>query len=429
MAMITVLRLRAPGEAESEPAGEDGVTVMMADTPEDLLNHVAARPFDVVVVPAEIALTPYCNRLAASSGTHPLVVAASEKGHAVIDFETGEEKTDTVTGIVGDIIKRHAKVHDLATFPEEDPDPVMRVGGNGRVLYANEAGKKVLKAWGTDEGGVLPETWQEVVADSLASARITRRDVDLEGSDFTLACVPLPGADCANFYGVDITERKRTENAIQDANRKLNLLNSIIRHDLFNQITVLQGYLDLIRETGEGGPYLDRIAEAAARIRRQVEFGRDYQELGVRGPTWQAAGDEMNNAFLSLSPQGIRLECEVDPRLEVFADPLIGRVFYNLVDNTVRHSKGACTVRFSAEPSENGLSLIYEDDGPGIPEERKKDLFGWPSGKKRGLGMTLSSEILSLTGLSIREEGTAGQGVRFAIAVPPSRFRYREEHP
>jgi len=341
-----------------------------------------------------------------------------------------EGRETSIQGAIFDVTEQReaeTKIHDLAKFPEENPAPVMRIDRNGRIIYANEASGGLLEIWGTEEGGFVPETWQEVIAGSLASGRVKRRDVEVEGSDFTLTCVPVPVENYVNLYGVDITERKVMEIAVKDANRKLNLLNSIIRHDMLNQITVLQGYLELTGQTGEGGPYLDRIAGAAERIRRQVEFTRDYQELGVRGPAWQAAGVEMRKAFSSLSPQGIDLECEVDPRLEVLADPLLGRVFYNLVDNTMRHGKGAHTIRFSAEPSDSGLSLIYEDDGPGVPKERKEDLFRWPSGTEKGLGLTLSAEILSLTALSIREEGAPGQGARFVITVPPSMFRYREE--
>lgn len=334
-------------------------------------------------------------------------------------------------GAIFDVTERkeaERKIRDLAKFPEENPGPVMRVRRDGLVLYANRASHDLLRGWATGEGGLLPQTWREVVAGSLASGRIKRRDVAVDGSDFTITCVPVAEEGYANLYGVEITERKMMEIAVQDANRKLNLLNSIIRHDLLNQITALQGYIDLTEQSGEGGPYLDRIAEAARRIRRQVEFTRDYQELGVKGPVWQDACAIMRRAFASLSPPGIALECAIGPGLEIFADPLMGRVLYNLVDNTVRHGRGAHLIRLSAEPSEDGsISLVYEDDGPGIPDEKKKDLFRWSSGKDKGLGLPLSTEILSLTGLSIREEGRPGQGARFVISVPPSRFRYRQE--
>ncbi|MDD3111236.1 MAG: PAS domain S-box protein [Methanofollis liminatans] len=349
------------------------------------------------------------------------------RAQAVRDAEGRET---SIQGAIFDVTEQKeavAKIRDLAKFPEENPGPVMRISRGGRILYANGASRDLLKTWGTEEGGVLPETWREVVASSLSSERIKRRDVAVDGSDFTITCVPVAGADYANLYGIEITERKVMEIAVQDANRKLNLLNSIIRHDMLNQITVLQGYIDLTRQSGEGGPHLGRIADATERIRRQVEFTRDYQELGVKGPIWQDACAAMKKAFASLSPPGISLDCTIGPGLEVLADPLLGRVFYNLVENTVRHGTGAQTIRFSAEASSGGISLVYEDDGQGIPGEKKNRLFKWPSGKNNGLGLALSAEILSLTGLSIREEGAPGQGVRFVISVPPSRFRYREE--
>ncbi|MDD1725053.1 MAG: ATP-binding protein, partial [Methanospirillum sp.] len=67
--------------------------------------------------------------------------------------------------------------------------------------------------------------------------------------------------------------------------------------------------------------------------------------------------------------------------------------------------------------------LSCTDDGDGIPLEEKDLIFGHGYGKNTGVGLFLTREILSITGLSIRECGEPGKGARFEILVPPGKYR------
>jgi signal transduction histidine kinase len=77
----------------------------------------------------------------------------------------------------------------------------------------------------------------------------------------------------------------------------------------------------------------------------------------------------------------------------------------------------------SSRNSCEGLLIVYEDDGIGISETAKEDIFEPGHGTQRGLGMFLSREILAITGIMIREKGTEGKGVRFEINVPKGTYR------
>ncbi|QYZ79544.1 PAS domain S-box protein [Methanofollis formosanus] len=319
------------------------------------------------------------------------------------------------------------KARDLAKFPEESPEPILRVRGDGTVLYANPASRPLMDLWGIREGGMVPEELWTFVRESFGAGEGRQRDFQIDGSDYSVTCVPVPEGEYANLYATDITERKAMETAVHEANRKLNLLNSVLRHDLLNQLTVLQGYLELARQSGEAGEYLEKIAGASERIRRQVDFTRDYQELGVKGPIWQGVREEIENAFAALSPSDLALTIEVPPDLEVLADPLLERVFYNLLDNSIRHGRGASKARVHVVPAGDGVTIVYEDNGVGIPEGQKDQVFRYGAGHGTGLGLFLSREVLALTGLAIVENGREGEGARFEIRVPVGRFWYREE--
>ena len=108
---------------------------------------------------------------------------------------------------------------------------------------------------------------------------------------------------------------------------------------------------------------------------------------------------------------------------EIFADPLIVKVFYNLVDNAVMYGGKITTIRFSALEREGVHIIVCEDDSEGVPAGEKKKIFERGFGKNTGLGLFLSREILSITGTTITETGGPGIGARFEIAVPKGLYR------
>ena len=71
--------------------------------------------------------------------------------------------------------------------------------------------------------------------------------------------------------------------------------------------------------------------------------------------------------------------------------------------------------------------LIIEDDGRGVPESRKEDIFTRGVGENTGLGLYLIREILRITGLTIRETGEFGQGARFEITAKSGLFRVEQQ--
>jgi PAS domain S-box-containing protein len=225
----------------------------------------------------------------------------------------------------------------------------------------------------------------------------------------------------------EIQERKRFEAAIQLANRKLHTLSSITRHDILNQVTAIVMYISMTEEMNadpQVGQNLQKINEITSLILRQIRFTRDYQNIGTSAPSWQEIDRVVDDAQKDLGPVTLTVEKALDG-LEVYADLLLGKVFLNLIDNTVRHGKHATLIRVTYRREEDDtLTLIFEDNGAGIPEGVKEKIFRREFYRNTGYGLYLSKEILSSTGLSIRETGVPGSGARFEIRVPNGMFRF-----
>lgn len=227
----------------------------------------------------------------------------------------------------------------------------------------------------------------------------------------------------------DVTELQRAEDALRTANKKLNLLSSITRHDILNQLAALDGAFHILadnhidREKRE--KFLAIARRSAQNIERQIRFTRIYQDLGVNSPSWQNVGDVVESAREALATN-ILLPGTGIATLEVYADPLFGRGFYNLIDNSLRYGGDDMTaIRVTSRPSGNAMVIIYEDDGPGISAEEKKHLFTPGFGKNTGLGLFLTREILAITGITIQEEGVPGKGARFVMTIPNGAYRFR----
>jgi signal transduction histidine kinase len=228
---------------------------------------------------------------------------------------------------------------------------------------------------------------------------------------------------------LDISERRNTLESLKIANSKLNLLSSITRHDILNQVTGLQAYLDFaLEEVTEGSAYqyLKKSKAITRTIQSQIEFTRIYEDIGVRSPKWQDLYLVIEKVIGDLAHVDLEYHLDFSPIL-VYADPLLEKVFFTLVENTVRHGEKATDVWFSYELSDSHLTFLYEDNGIGVRMEDKDQIFLKHFGKNTGFGLFIALDILAITGITIRELGIPGKGVRFEIIIPEGKFLFPSE--
>ncbi|WP_373839162.1 PAS domain S-box protein [Methanospirillum sp.] len=235
----------------------------------------------------------------------------------------------------------------------------------------------------------------------------------------------------------DITERKQNEEnieryaetlkgtveALASSNKKLNLLSNITRHDILNQIHIIMSYLALLKESpidSKTEHFLEKIVNAVGFVQRHIEFTRNYQDIGVHTPVWQNPEDIIEK----LDFEGKYVVKHLD-NLEMYADPLLPKIFENLLDNSIRHGMNVTLISINYEiQPDNQLMLIWEDNGVGIEKDSKNRIFERGYGKNTGLGLFLIKEILSLSGISIHETGEIGKGAKFCLLIPEDKYRF-----
>lgn len=324
------------------------------------------------------------------------------------------------------------------------PDYVIIHDGK-RIRYANPAAARRRDITGTKLEGQEIATFLTRESAAASGKRIRAiqengalpdpAEADIRLSDGSIRhcivkTVPLHDRGDPVFLSVitDITERKAVEDALARANAKLGILSSITRHDIKNQLVPLSGYLDLAHARPDTptaiSEYLAKAAKIVETIGHQIDFTRVYEDLGTTAPVWQNVAESVSRARENLPMGEIRVTVDC-PNLEIFADRLAEKVFFNLLDNALRYGGPKMTaVRFSSRETDAGLVLVCEDDGAGIRGEDKARLFKKGFGRNTGLGLFLSREILAITGIAISETGEPGKGARFEMVIPKGAYRF-----
>jgi len=325
---------------------------------------------------------------------------------------------------------------------ENLPEYVIVYGPAGKILYVNPATERALgyhaeELTGTSVLSYVAPEYRDIVTAKMATrlegSNPPIYEADIVAQDGLRRSVIVKGTPIQYHDSpaillllIDISERKLAEDALALANKKLTLLSGITRHDINNQLTILMGYLTILKKKQPDPSFSDyylKVSTAAQRISSMIQFTGEYEKIGVNAPVWQDCRTLTDTAAKQAPLGKIMVKNDFPAGTEVFADPLIVKVFYNLMDNAVRYGGKITTIRFSVEEAGNDHLILCEDDGDGVVAVEKEKIFERGFGKNTGMGLALSREILDITGISIKETGEPGKGARFEMTVPKGAWR------
>lgn len=331
---------------------------------------------------------------------------------------------------------------------ETTPDIIWEIDAGGRFTFLSQSitgllgypvqdllGKPFHSLLAPDQIPRMQQLFKQQVeaGPGLITLEVVARHADghpVEMEVRSAAAIDEQG-NLTGFRGItrDITESRRAAISLDQARKKLNLLNTVTFQDIQNAIFSLSAYhilLDKEMKHSAGSMYLEKESALIRKIIASLDFAKNFQDMGIKAPRWQ----NVTQTFLFAISHLDFLHISHDFRLgdlEVYADPLLEKAFFALMENVIRHAKTASEVRAWYKEEPDGLVLFVEDNGTGIPKEEKHIIFDRSYGKDTGLGLFLVREILSITGMSIRETGESGRGARFEIHIPLDGFRFSQE--
>lgn len=313
-------------------------------------------------------------------------------------------------------------------------DSTVVLDENNNVLFINKAAEKLT---GTKVDGALrqhvsvilplfPERYF-VLPEDGSHAPVSKLKVGDRHYELTLTPVKKANRLLLGKLVLirDVTSTMLAEEEARRANETLDILNGFTRHDIKNQLMVLEGHLSLI-QIKSGDPALTRHIEAAVtsghNISKQLQLAYEYQELGKRAATWQSLDAVCSNAGRLMDLGNAKMKLDVGD-VRILADPLFANVMVNLMTNSLMHGEHVTLISITASEKDDHLEIIYQDDGVGIVDDYKKIIFEKGVGKNTGLGLYLVRMILNIGGMEIAEDGVAREGARFRITVPEGRYK------
>lgn len=225
---------------------------------------------------------------------------------------------------------------------------------------------------------------------------------------------------------IDVTDQKRRE-------QELEVLNRVLRHDIRNEMAVVSGWLDVLDDEGfdeEDREILARVQSASEHVLELTDVARDYVEVVVGdgafdlepvdvGPVLES---ELESRRMLYPDATFAVEGDL-PDVTVDANELLASVFRNVLNNAVQHTDGdAATVVVRAQVEPSTVLVRFADDGPGVPDDQKEEIFGKGSAgldsAGTGMGLYLCHKIASGYDGRIWVEDNDPEGAVFCIELP-----------
>lgn len=337
------------------------------------------------------------------------------------------------------------------TLYESMRDAFVRVGMDGRICEFNGAFAGMLGYSDTELPGMTyedltPKKWHSFESFLISTQIVPRGYSDVyekeyQKKDGTVFPVELrtflirdDSGQPAGMWAIvrDISERREAEEKLRLANRKLALLNDVTCQDIKNKVTGLRGYVELVKNAGTDesrAALISREEEVLGSIHDLIAKTEEYQQMRTDVFRWIDLEKLIRTQFSLMSiDHSVTLACDLGG-FEIYADPLLDRVFYNLMHNSIRHGEKITRISFSLTETSDGAMLICEDDGVGIDPENKDRIFERIVSGKGKFGLFFIREFLALSGMTIRETGTPGTGARFTISIPKGLYRFPGRSP
>jgi PAS domain S-box-containing protein len=337
------------------------------------------------------------------------------------------------------------RIANLASFPELNPNPIFEISTDGLVRYANHAAKQLfpdLAVLRTDHP--ILSGFNMIVGDLRGGKSYLVRDIKFKDTYLQQSIHLVPDSENVRFYVLDITERKRAEEALIAAKTDAELYLDLMGHDISNMHQIILGNLELAQgilkfngrlESGNKElidtsiTTLQRSAKLIETIRNIQKLRRGEFELEVTN-----LGEMLDWAikrYSGLPGRDVSVSYEPVHDCYVMANVLLKEIFNNLIDNAVNHCDDPVRIGVSVAPAEldgrRYYRVVVEDNGRGIPDNLKSRIFsrlerGETKARGTGLGLYIVRMLVEGFGGSVvvedRVPGDHAKGARFVVMLP-----------
>lgn len=286
------------------------------------------------------------------------------------------------------------------------------VGETPRILKSGEHSQAFYEGmWETILSG---DVWEGTVINE-------RKDGEQYVVDQTIAPVEGPDGEITQFVAInhEITELKEMEQRLRNQREQLDVLNKVLRHDIRNDMEIVLTWTELLEDevSDTGEEYLDRILRAGRHVVELTTVSRDLSKIINKDESLdlemisldRILTDEVEKRREAFEDAEITVAEPPESGTHVLANELLSSVFRNLINNAIQHNDSdQPEVVLRVQEDDDHIQISLADNGPGIPDEMKKHLFG--EGDKglesegTGIGLFLVQSLVESYGGDVRVE-------------------------
>ncbi len=359
------------------------------------------------------------------------------------------------------------EIKSLASFTSEDPQPSLRIGGDGTLLYANAASTPIVMSWECRMGERVPEEWHQLISDVITTGLRENVEFELKGQVFSFVVVPV-GNSYVNLYGRDVTDRKRAEVKLQNAYtelketqtqliqaEKMNVVGRLasgVAHEVKNPLAIiLQGVDYLSKNITSDDENLHSILtymeEAVKRADGIIRGLLDFSSVSALEMKPENLNEVVEGALSLIKHEFAKSHISVTRELgdsvpEVEIDKnRVEQIFINIFMNAIHAMPegGELTVRTYSRKKERKIAgqkttetpfydieqqVVFaevEDTGSGVPEDMLDKIFDPFFTTRRGrggtgLGLSIVKNIIQMHNGTIELENRKKGGARVRIS-------------
>lgn len=342
--------------------------------------------------------------------------------------------------------EREKAIELLAKFPSENPNPVLRIGQDGNLLYANPPAIVLLNDGAIQVGDQVSIEFQAMVANALTSKSIQEINTKVGTQTFLMQWVPILIEGYVNVYGRDITERKKAEDKLarkaeelERSNQELEDFAFIASHDLQEPLRKVVLFGDRLKsvypstEDDRGINYIDRLQKSISKMQNFIHDLLEYSRVNQSSALIklidlnEIVSEVVSDLQTQLDHTQGRIEIAPLPAIEG-NEFLMAQLFQNLIANALKYSRENVPpqIKISSRPNgDSAWDILVEDNGIGIepkyfhkifkPFERlhSSDQYGG-----NGIGLAICSKVSTKHGGKIRIESQPGKGSTFFLTLP-----------
>lgn len=344
--------------------------------------------------------------------------------------------------------ERHAEF--LAEFPTKNPNPVLRVNDEGRIIYANDASRPLLELWGCQTGQLLPQDIYEAALNVCRAGAPLTHEVYCSDRYYAIVFAPLSSSGNVNLYARDITEIKIAEMELRKANKELiehdrlkSEFVSTVTHELRTPLCIFRNIISNAL-AGVHGTISKRLKEnlemaqqGVERLSRIISDFLDISKIEAGSlhldVTLCSVNEMITETCRSLkllaSAKKIKIQTTL-PARQSFAwvdrDRVV-QVLVNLIGNAIKFIPIRGKIDVILEEDNEQVTIRVQDDGPGLTQEEMMRIFDrfvqakilkGPGEHGTGLGLAISRELVMMHGGRIWVESEVGKGCVFSFTLP-----------